>query len=110
MVMFAARDFSAKRGASDEQISRASVRSEQRSLAEKELPPSGLRPIWPVAASLVDHRSTWDMLPPCALPQVELSATNVGHIYEFRPLRNPVEKAWSAVRRIHTPPKSEIDS
>src|SRR5206468_9435001 len=35
-----------------------SVRSEQRSLAEKELPPEGLRRIWPVAALLVGHRST----------------------------------------------------
>src|SRR5205807_7229274 len=37
---------------------RGSVRSEQRSLAEKELPPEGLRRIWPVAALLVGHRST----------------------------------------------------
>src|SRR3989454_7827335 len=40
-------------------ISRSgSVRSEQRSMAEKELPPFGLRRIWPGAALLVGHRST----------------------------------------------------
>src|SRR5437763_11094890 len=40
-------------------ISRSgSVRSEQRSLGEKDLPPSGLRPIWPVASLLVGHSPT----------------------------------------------------
>src|SRR2546427_5760137 len=57
-MTFAARDFSARRGASDEHALQGSVRSEQRSLAEKELPPEGLRRIWPVAALLVGHRST----------------------------------------------------
>src|SRR6266403_5557377 len=57
-MTFAARDFSARRGASDEDTLQGSVRSEQRSLAEKELPPEGLRRIWPVAALLVGHRST----------------------------------------------------
>jgi len=57
-MTFAARDFSARRGASDEHTLQGSVRSEQRSLAEKELPPGGLRRIWPVAALLVGHRST----------------------------------------------------
>src|SRR2546427_9712096 len=57
-MTFAARDFSARPGASDEYTLQGSVRSEQRSLAEKELPPGGLRRIWPVAALLVGHRST----------------------------------------------------
>src|SRR5207253_3168711 len=57
-MTFAARDFSARRGASDEHTLQRSVRSEQRSLVEKELPPGGLRRIWPVAALLVGHRST----------------------------------------------------
>src|SRR6266446_5099017 len=57
-MTFAARDFSARRGASDEHTLQGSVRSEKRSLAEKELPPEGLRRIWPVAALLVGHRST----------------------------------------------------
>ena len=57
-MTFAARDFSARRGASDEHTLQGSVRSEQRRLVEKELPPGGLRRIWPVAALLVGHRST----------------------------------------------------
>src|SRR5439155_22453465 len=57
-MTFAARDFSARRGASDEHTLQRSVRSEQRSLAEKELPPGGVRRIWPMAALLVGHRST----------------------------------------------------
>src|SRR5438093_9324758 len=54
----AVRDFSARPGASDEHTLEGSVRSEQRRLVEKELPPGGLRRIWPVAALLVGHRST----------------------------------------------------
>src|SRR5436309_14940725 len=59
-MTFAARDFSARRGARCFRTgpTQGSVRSEQRSLAEKELPPGGLRRIWPVAALLVGHRST----------------------------------------------------
>src|SRR5213080_4123719 len=76
-MTFAARDFSARRGASDEDTLQGSVRSEQRSLAEKELPPEGLRRIWPVAALLVGHRSTSGLLPPRALPQAKCGATNV---------------------------------
>src|SRR5437899_67545 len=37
-MTFAARDFSARRGASDEHTLQGSVRSEQRSLAEKDQP------------------------------------------------------------------------
>src|SRR6266446_9611802 len=62
-MTFAARDFSARRGASDEHTLQGSVRREQRSLAEKELPPEGLRRIWPVAALLVGHRSTLEYAP-----------------------------------------------
>src|SRR5437867_4780208 len=57
-MTFAARDFSARRGASDQHTFQGSVRSEQRSLVEKELPPEELRRIWPVAGLLVGHRST----------------------------------------------------
>src|SRR5436309_14450101 len=40
-------------------ISRSgSVRSEQPSLERKELPPFGLRPVWPVASLLVGHSPT----------------------------------------------------
>src|SRR5207247_6415739 len=59
-------------------ISRSgSVRSEQRSLAEKDLPPSGLRRIWPVASLLVGYSPMAGMRPPRASPQAKLGATNV---------------------------------
>src|SRR5438552_980393 len=54
-VTFAARDFWPRRGASDEHTAGRSVRSEQRSLGKKELPPAGLRRIWPVASLLVGY-------------------------------------------------------
>src|SRR5437867_2808373 len=54
-MTFAARDFSHRRGASDEHTQSGYVRSEPRSLGEKELPPEGLRRIWPVASLLVGH-------------------------------------------------------
>src|SRR5256885_16901570 len=57
-------------------ISRSgSVRSEQRSLERKGLPPFGLSPVWPVASLLVDHSPTRGMLPPRASPQAKLGAT-----------------------------------
>src|SRR2546427_11784121 len=57
-------------------ISRSgSVRSEQRSLERKGLPPFGLRPVWPVASLLVGHSPTAGMLPPRASPQAKLGAT-----------------------------------
>src|SRR6059036_3377805 len=59
-------------------ISRSgSVRSEQRSLGEKDLPPSGLRRIWPVASLLVGYSPRAGMRPPRASPQAKLGATNV---------------------------------
>ena len=56
-MTFAARDFLPRRGASDEHIPsrRVGIRSEPRSLGEKALPPSGLRPLWPVASLLVGY-------------------------------------------------------
>src|SRR5882762_4763425 len=52
-----------------------SVRSEQRSLGEKDLPLCGLRRIWPVASLLVGHSPTFGG---CSLlaPQAKLGATN----------------------------------
>src|SRR5881409_3925984 len=76
-MTFAARDFSARRGASDEHTLQRSVRSEQRSLAEKELPPTGCAEfgLWLRCSSVTDP--LWDMLPPRALPQAKFGATNV---------------------------------
>src|SRR5437867_4255495 len=59
-MTFAARDFSARRGASDEHTLQGSVRSEQGSMAEKNCSPKGLRRIWPVAELCAGHRSTID--------------------------------------------------
>src|SRR5437763_7268752 len=53
-----------------------SVRSEQRSLGEKDLPPSGLRRIWPVASLLVDYSPMAGRRPPRASPQAKLGETN----------------------------------
>src|SRR5207249_4519374 len=76
-MTFAARDFSARRGASDEHTLQGSVRSEQRSLAEKQLPPEGLRRIWPVARCSSVTDPLRDMLPPRAWPQAKFGATYV---------------------------------
>src|SRR5436190_14920544 len=54
-MTFAARDFWRRRGVSDEHTRERSVRSEQRSLGQKDRPPFGLRPIWPVASLLVGY-------------------------------------------------------
>jgi len=82
-VTFATRDFSARRGASDEHIRNGSVRSEQRSLAEKELPPEGLRRIWPVAALLVGYRPTVGYAPPRALSQAKIGRNERDRFYEM---------------------------
>src|SRR5262249_9927305 len=60
---FAARDFCARRGASDEHTPQRSVSSEQQSLAQKDLPPGGLRRIWLGALLLLAHRPLAGMLP-----------------------------------------------
>ena len=73
----AARDFLAKRGASDEHIRNGSGRSEQRSLDEKELRPEGCAEfgLWLRGLSVTDP--LWGMRPPRALPQAKLGATIV---------------------------------
>src|SRR5437867_11237379 len=76
-MTFAARDFSARRGASDEHTLRGSVRSEQRSLAEKNCRPKGCAEfgLWRRCSSVTDPLR--DMLPPRAWPQAKFGATNV---------------------------------
>src|SRR5438094_9697443 len=76
-MTFAARDFSARRGASDEHTLRGSVRSEQRSLAEKNCRPEGCAEfgLWRRCSSVTDPLR--DMLPPRALPQAKFGATYV---------------------------------
>src|SRR5437016_13344613 len=46
---FAAMDFGFRRGVSDEHTLQRSVRSEQRSLSRKDMPPGGLHRIWLLA-------------------------------------------------------------
>src|SRR6266436_9003164 len=74
-MAFADRDFWRRRGVSDEHTRQRSVRSEQRSLRQKDRPPFGLRRIWPVASLLVGY-SRWRMRPPRASPQAKLGAPN----------------------------------
>jgi hypothetical protein len=65
-------------------ISRSgSVRSEQRSLAEKALPPEGLRRIWPVAALLVGYRPTVGYAPSSRLATGQIGRNERDRIYEM---------------------------
>src|SRR5437773_5157149 len=52
---FAAMDFWFRRGVSDEHTLQRSVRSEQRSLNQKDMPPGGLHRIWLLTLLLLDH-------------------------------------------------------
>src|SRR5437773_1454057 len=54
---FSAMNFGFRRGVSDEHTLPRSVRSEQRSLNQKDMPPGGLRRIWLLALLLLGHRS-----------------------------------------------------
>src|SRR5438046_1600488 len=54
---FAAMDFGFRRGVSDEHTLQRSVRSEQRSLSQKDMPSGGLHRIWLLALLLLGHRS-----------------------------------------------------
>ena len=76
-LTFAARGFWSRRGASDAHTRQRSVRSEQRSLGQKELPPVGLCRIWPGASLLLSHRPLAGMLLRRASPQAKCGATNV---------------------------------
>ena len=74
-MTFAARDFSARRGVSDEHIPK------QRSLAEKELPPGGLRRIWPVASLLVGYSPTLGDAPSSRLATGQIGRNERHRIY-----------------------------
>src|SRR5216117_736961 len=54
----AAMDFWLRRGVSDEHILHGSVRSEQRSLSQKDMPPCGLHRFWVLASLLLGHSPT----------------------------------------------------
>src|SRR5213080_3531022 len=99
-MKFAARDFSARRGASDEDTLQGSVRSEQRSLVEKELPPEGLRRIWPVAALLVGHRSTSGYAPSSRLAtgQIRRNERHRSYVHDHL-VRACFENGWRGATR-----------
>ena len=60
-----------------------SVRSEQRSLAEKELPPGGLRRIWPVASLLVGYSPTLGDAPSSRLATGQIGRNERHRIYVY---------------------------
>jgi len=105
--------FGARRGASDEDTLQGSVRSEQRSLAEKELPPEGLRRIWPVAALLVGHRSTSGYAPSSRLATGQLRRNERHRSYVHDHLVLPLETtenasgAWRADQVVSETPEAD---
>ena len=81
-MTFAARDFSARRGASDEHTLQGSVRSEQRRLGQKEPPPEGLRRFSVLALLLLGHSPTAGDAPSSRLARTENRRNKRGRIYE----------------------------
>src|SRR6266404_1456246 len=82
-MTFAARYFSSRRGARREHIPRGSVSDEQRSLGEKDLPPGGLRRIWPVASLLSRSSIAADTLPPSRLATGQILRNERHRLYEL---------------------------
>src|SRR5580765_5986579 len=76
-MTFAARDFSARRGASDEHIPQWICEERATKSGRKRTAPLRLRRIWPVAGLLSVTDPLLGMRPPRALPQAKLGATNV---------------------------------
>src|SRR5881628_3886306 len=76
-MTFAARDFSSRRGESDEHIPQWIC--EERATKSGRKRPAALRVarIWPVASLLVGYSHMAGMRPPHASPQAKLGATNV---------------------------------
>src|SRR5207247_3837566 len=66
-----------------------SVRSEQRRLRPKDMPPCGLRPIWPVASLLGRSSIAADTLPPSRLATGQIGRNERLRIYEIDHLENP---------------------
>src|SRR6266542_5103410 len=88
-VTFAARDFSARRGANDEHIPKWICK--ERATKSVELPPGGLRRIWPMAALLVGYRPTTGYAPSSRLATGQIGRNERGRIYENGPLRQGEE-------------------
>src|SRR5229473_3951782 len=99
-MTFAARDFWRRRGVSDEHTRQRSVRSEQRSLRQKDRPPFGLRRIWPVASLLVGYSP----LRGCALLATGQIRRNKRHrIYVHDHLVCPKRRQAPHLARISNP-------
>ena len=99
----AARDFSARRGASDEHIPQWIWK--ERATKSVELPPCGLRRIWPVAAWLVGYRPTAGYAPSSRLATGQIGRNERHRIYVHDHLVSiQVEKQiWRNLSRTLTP-------
>src|SRR5687768_13650457 len=80
-MTFAAMDFGWRLGASDEHIPSGSVRSEQQRLRPKDVPPPGLRRIWPVASLLGRSSIAADTLSPSRLATGQIRRNERHRIY-----------------------------
>src|SRR5881396_4430070 len=85
---FATRDFCPRRDASDAHTLQRSVRSEQRSLGQKEPPPAGLRRFSVLASLLLGHSPTSGDAPSSRLARTENRRNKRGRIYETGYLTN----------------------
>ena len=83
--------FLAQTGASDEHTLQRSVRSEQRSLGQKEPPPGGLRRFSVLALLLLDHSPTAGDAPSSRLARTENRRNKRGRIFGTGYLGNPAQ-------------------
>src|SRR6266511_2519411 len=81
--------FGQTRQASDEHIPQWICK--ERATKSVELPPGGLRRIWPVAALLVGYRPTTGYAPSSRLATGQIGRNERGRIYENGPLRQGEE-------------------
>ena len=103
---FAAMDLRFRRGVSDEHTLQGSVRSEQRSLNRKDMPPGGLRRSWLLASLLLSHSPTSGMLLRRASPEANCGATNAHPIREWD--TSPRELDLKPGTRGHGCPRSNL--
>src|SRR5438046_2719234 len=92
-------DFWFRRGVSDEHILQGSVRSEQRSLSQKDMPPCGLRRFWVLASLLLGHSPTAGDAPSSRLARTENRRNKRGRIYEMEYLAARSKTSRSARQR-----------
>src|SRR5207249_11196226 len=78
----AAMDFWLRRGVSDEHILHGSVRSEQRSLSQKDMPPCGVHRLWVLASLRLGHSPTSGDAPSSRLARTQNRCQQCMAIYE----------------------------